>query len=302
MTGAQELDELLTIDFFVGGDIPRHDYDGSLREMSSAARSWLRPEHPGTPEVINDPAERRAIVIELFIVFGITLGLSGVRSLLSLVDSLLNPVPLAQQQVAINVPLAAASLIDLLKQLVSTVQLVGWGALGLYLLWRAGIKLAEIGLEKRRPAEDIGRGFALATVIGIPGLILYFVGHKLGFNLTVLPSTLGDTWWRPITLTLAAFGNAFAEEMLVIGYLLTRLRQLGFRENSSLFGAAVLRGSYHLYQGFGGFVGNLIMGLVFGRLWQRTNRLWPLVVAHTLLDVVSFVGYALLKGHISWLP
>ena len=44
------------------------------------------------------------------------------------------------------------------------------------------------------------------------------------------------------------------------------------------------------------------MGLVFGRLWQKTNRLWPLVAAHTLFDFVSFVGYALLKGHVSWLP
>jgi membrane protease YdiL (CAAX protease family) len=270
--------------------------------MTFAARSWLRPERPGSPEMITDPAERRAIVIELFLVFGITLGLSGVRSLLSLIDSLLRPVPLSQQQVALNVPQAAADLIDLLKQLLSVIQLLGWGALGLYLLWRAGLKLAAIGLDKRSPRRDIGWGFGLAALIGIPGLALYFVGYKLGFNLAVLPSTLGDTWWRPITLTLSAFGNAFAEEMLVIGYLLTRLRQLGVRENSSLIGAAVLRGSYHLYQGFGGFVGNFVMGLVFGRLWQRTNRLWPLVVAHTLLDVVSFVGYSLLKNSLSWLP
>jgi membrane protease YdiL (CAAX protease family) len=270
--------------------------------VSIAARSWLSPERPASPEAITDPTERRAIVIELCIVFGITLGLSGARSLLSLVDSLLQPIPLSRQQVALNVPQAASSLIDLLKQLLSVVQLVGWGALGLYLLWRGGVKLATIGFGKRLPGRDVGQGFALAAVIGLPGLVLYFVGYKLGFNLAVLPSTLGDTWWRPITLTLAAFGNAFAEEMLVIGYLLTRLRQLGVRENRSLVGAAVLRGSYHLYQGFGGFVGNFVMGLVFGRLWQRTSRLWPLVIAHTLLDVVSFVGYALLKGHLSWLP
>ena len=96
--------------------------------------------------------------------------------------------------------------------------------------------------------------------------------------------------------------NAWAEEVLVVGFLITRLRQLGLGENVALLASAVLRGSYHLYQGFGGFAGNLIMGLVFGRIWQRTNRLWPLIVAHTLLDVVAFVGYALLRDHVPWLP
>ena len=65
---------------------------------------------------------------------------------------------------------------------------------------------------------------------------------------------------------------------------------------------ALLRGAYHLYQGLGGFVGNVVMGLVFGRIWQRTNRLWMLVGAHALIDVVAFAGYALLAGRVGWLP
>ncbi|SFJ58064.1 CAAX protease self-immunity [Amycolatopsis sacchari] len=266
----------------------------------SVARDWLRPERPDRPAIVDDAAERRRIKAELLIVFGITLGLSGARSLLSLLDSLLQPTPLNEQHVALNAPQAALNLIDLLAQLLGVVQLVGWGALGGYLLVRAGLRLTSVGLGWR--GRDALWGAGLAALIGIPGLVLYFVGWKLGFNLAVAPSTLGDTWWRPVVLALSAFGNAFAEEMLVIGYLLTRLRQLGFRENSAVLAAAVLRGSYHLYQGFGGFVGNLVMGLVFGRVWQRTNRLWPLIVAHTLLDVVSFVGYSLLKGHVSFLP
>ncbi|MBN6035432.1 CPBP family intramembrane glutamic endopeptidase [Amycolatopsis sp. 195334CR] len=265
-------------------------------------RSWLISDRPAYPEVVTDPAQRRVLKFELLIVFGITLGLSGARSLLSLLDSLLRPEPLNEQQVALNVPQAAAGLIDLLKQLLSALQLVGWGALGVYLLYRGGMKLAEVGFDRTRPRRDLAWGVGLTALIGIPGLVLYFVGWQLGFNLAVQPSTLTESWWRPITLTLSAFGNAFAEEVLVVGYLLTRLRQLGWRENSSLFAAAVLRGSYHLYQGLGGFVGNLVMGLVFGRLWQKTNRLWPLVVAHTLLDVFAFVGYALLRGKVSFLP
>ena len=70
-----------------------------------------------------------------------------------------------------------------------------------------------------------------------------------------------------------------------MGYLLTRLRQLGWSENRSLLAQALLRGCYHLYQGLGGFVGNIVMGLVFGRVWQRTNRLWMLVGGHALIDL-----------------
>ncbi|HEU5473224.1 MAG TPA: CPBP family intramembrane glutamic endopeptidase [Actinophytocola sp.] len=265
-------------------------------------RAWLRPERPGEPEPVTDPRERRAIVIELVIVFTVTLGLSGARSLLSLVDSLLNPVPLSRQAVALNVPQANADLIDLFKQLLSAAQLFAWGALGLYLLWRGGIRPRRLGLDRDRPGRDLLTGAGLAALIGIPGLALYFLAYRMGANLAVLPSTLDDTWWRPVALCIAAAGNAWAEEILVVGYLISRLRQLGFGENGSLLVSAVLRGSYHLYQGFGGFAGNLVMGLVFGRVWQRTNRLWPLVIAHTLLDVVAFVGYALLRGRISWLP
>jgi len=66
--------------------------------------------------------------------------------------------------------------------------------------------------------------------------------------------------------------------------------------------SAVLRGSYHLYQGFGGFLGNAAMGLVFGVLYRRWGRVSPLVIAHTLIDTVAFVGYAALHGRVSWLP
>jgi membrane protease YdiL (CAAX protease family) len=263
-------------------------------------RAWLVPERRTEP--IADPGERRAIVVELVIVFTVTLGLSGLRSLLSLLDSLLQPEPLGEQQVAINVPQAAEELIDLLRQLLSAAQLFAWGALGLYLLWRAGIRLRAVGLDRDRPGRDALGGVGLAALIGIPGLGFYLLARAVGANLTVLPSTLTDTWWRPVVLTIAAAANAWAEEVLVVGFLITRLRQLGWHENGSLATAAVLRGSYHLYQGFGGFLGNVVMGLVFGRIWQRTNRLWPLVIAHTLLDVVAFVGYALLRGTVSWLP
>jgi len=241
------------------------------------------------------------VVFEIVLVFTLTLGMSGLRSLLSLIDSLLQQAALADQKVALNVSQADNQILDFLRQLLSATQLFAWGALGLYLLWRAGLKLRDIGLDRSKPGGDIARAAGLAGLIGVPGLAFYLVARAVGANLTVVPTTLGD-WWQYLTLTVSAFGNAWAEEVLVVGYLITRLRQLGLRENSSLLVSAMLRGSYHLYQGFGGFVGNVIMGLVFGRVWQRTNRLWPLVLAHFFIDFVAFVGYAILRGRVAWLP
>jgi membrane protease YdiL (CAAX protease family) len=87
-----------------------------------------------------------------------------------------------------------------------------------------------------------------------------------------------------------------------VGYLLRGLYQLGWSRRGSLAGSAVLRGSYHLYQGLGGLVGNMVMGTVFVLLYRRWGRIGPLVAAHSLIDSVAFVGYALLAGKVGWLP
>lgn len=239
---------------------------------------------------------------EVLVVLTVTLGLSAVRSALSLVDSLLQPVPLGEQQVALNAPAAQADLVDLALQLVRVLQLVGWGALGAYLLVRGGIALHAVGLDARRPGRDALGAAGLAALIGVPGLGLYLVARALGVSLAIAPSTLDQTWWQLPVLVLSAGANSWAEEVVMVAYLITRLRQLGWSENGSLLAQALLRGAYHLYQGLGGFVGNVVMGLVFGRVWQRTNRLWALVGAHALIDVVAFAGYALLAGKVSWLP
>jgi membrane protease YdiL (CAAX protease family) len=264
-------------------------------------RTWLIPTPPVGPP-IDDPTQRRIVTTEVLVVLTVSLGLSALRSGLSLIDALLQPVPLNEQQVALNAPAAQADLVDLALQLTRVLQLVGWGALAAYLLLRAGLSLRAVGLDGRRPGRDALGAAGLAALIGIPGLGVYLVAQALGVSVTIAPTTLDDTWWRLPVLIASAAANAWAEEVVMVGYLLTRLRQLGWSENRSLAAQAVLRGAYHLYQGLGGFLGNIAMGLVFGRVWQRTNRLWMLVGAHTLIDVVAFLGYAALRGRVSWLP
>ncbi len=159
-----------------------------------------------------------------------------------------------------------------------------------------------IGLDLRRPSTDLGTGLVLAAVIGIPGIGLYLAAYQLGLSARIAPANLPDVWWAVPVLILAAVQTSLVEEVIGVGYLFARLRQLGWAPAAVIAVHALLRGAYHLYQGFGGLVGNAVMGVVFGLVYLRVRRVMPLVVAHVTLDVVAFVGYALLHEHVSWLP
>jgi membrane protease YdiL (CAAX protease family) len=243
--------------------------------------------------------ERRALRVELAIVLSVTFGLSAVTALLQLADSVLRN--LSAQRIPLNPRRSYFDLIDLGLNATDVAQLIAWGGLGLYLLWRSGLSPARIGLARLQWRPDLAGGVGLGALIGLPGLGLYLAARALRINASVIPSGLSDTWWRVPMLVLVAFADGWAEEIIVVGYLLTRLDQLGVGARAALVCSSLLRGTYHLYQGFGAGLGNVAMGLVFGYAWQRTGRLWPLVIAHGLIDTVTFVGYALLAGHLRWL-
>jgi membrane protease YdiL (CAAX protease family) len=158
-----------------------------------------------------------------------------------------------------------------------------------------------IGLRRRPSRRDLLQGVAFTALIGIPGLVLVWGAHQLGVSANLAVVDVPDTWYRVPLLLLQAAQNAALEEVVVVGYLLTRLRQAGWSNVRALGASAVLRGSYHLYQGLGGFVGNFVMGLIFAWWFQRTRRVLPLIVAHFLLDTFAFVGYLYLRQHVSWI-
>ena len=102
----------------------------------------------------------------------------------------------------------------------------------------------------------------------------------------------------PVALALYLLSARGRSAVRAIGLDGSRpLKDVGWGRVKFVVWSSLLRGSYHLYQGFGPFLGNVVMGVVFSWFytsrWGR-HRVMPLVIAHTLLDVVAFVGYALL--------
>ena len=239
---------------------------------------------------------------EIFAVFAVSLGASALNAFLSLIGSLLQKKSLAAQQALLVGSLAQNHWLDLMLQLAGIAENLAPVVLVLYLMARSGESPSTIGLDATEPGKDAGRGALLAILIGGSGLGLYLAAFHLGFNLNVVPENLPAVWWRIPVLLLDALQNGVLEEILVLGYLLTRLEQLEWSAGRAIAVSALLRGCYHLYQGFGGFLGNAAMGLIFGVLFRRWRRVTPMIIAHSLIDITAFIGYAALHGKVSWLP
>lgn len=87
---------------------------------------------------------------------------------------------------------------------------------------------------------------------------------------------------------LVSVVNGIFEELFVAGYIISSLtarRGMWMAINVSV----VVRLLYHLYQGPVGVMTVVPMGLLFGYAYARTRQLWPMMVAHVLLDVIGLI-------------
>lgn len=236
---------------------------------------------------------RRRLRAEVLIVLGLSLGQSGIYAIVKLAYRYAASTPIRDQATQLNPSRASIDVFDLIYQVLAIVFALVPVALALYLLGAHGARASRIlGLVGPARAwwKDVGLGALLAACIGIPGLGVYYLGRAIGQNVHIDTSGLPDSWWASTVLITSAAVAAVLEETIVVGYLVTRLEQLKWSLPAILIASALLRGSYHLYQGWPMALGNVAMGLAFAWVFYRRRRLLPLMAAHFLLDFVSFVG------------
>lgn len=167
---------------------------------------------------------------------------------------------------------------------------------GVYLLLAAREQSFEqIGLRAPR-REDFGRalivvlaGFGanllltLAVVVLSPGTL---EDHIAGLESLAVGLT-GDTPIAAMLLLLLLVG--FYEEIVARGLLLTRARELvgGFWAPALI--SAVLFALGHFYQGFYGVVQTAMFGLVLAVFTLKWGTLWPAILAHAAINMVSLL-------------
>lgn len=268
----------------------------------------------------------RAVVWwEIIIVLALSLGRSGVYAVVDLMQNAMT-APLRDQTTTLNPSLANEELFDLIRQLLS----IGFSLVPVllvcHLVWIYGRNpFRTFGLDFRRFWTDAGLGVTLFVVMGAGTLGVYALGRTLGLTTALVGSAMNEYWWTTPVLVLSALRHSLLEEVIVLAWLLDRigyLQQLrgtptarpktfhttatgAFRPGpaaglvAAVAVSALVRASYHLYQGIGPGVGNLIMGVVFAVVYLRYRRVMPFVYAHALLDIAGFAGYPLL-ARLGW--
>jgi membrane protease YdiL (CAAX protease family) len=248
-------------------------------------------------------AWRSVLLVEVVALVGLAVGLSAARSVLSFAEAVAAPARVSAQSTTLNASRAPDyPWIDLGYQLVFVVGLLLPAVLALVLVLARGEPLTAVGVSGDRWRAQVLLGVGVAAVVGGLGLTVYLVSYALGLSLAVVPTSLPEVWWRLPVLVLSALANAVLEEVVLCGYLVRRVEQLGGRGGLAVAISALIRGLYHLYQGVGGFLGNVLMGLAFAGYFQRRRTVVPQVVAHATIDIAAFVGYVALAGQVDWLP
>jgi membrane protease YdiL (CAAX protease family) len=163
----------------------------------------------------------------------------------------------------------------------------------IYVLW---MRTAGVSSLTKAPGwDDLPSGVGLYFVAFLSALVVGFL-LRFGWILTrgPLPPRVSPGQMLGMEATLAwlfyQFLNPRFEELIVRGFLMTELSALvGVR--TAIIAGTLVQISYHLYQGVWNVCSVGVIFLVYSLYYARTRRLMPIILAHTLQDLVAWALY-----------
>ena len=179
---------------------------------------------------------------------------------------------------------------SLVNMVLGIVTYVGVGTivpLALLLLSRTGDTASNLGLGRPSLVLDVWPALGLVGASWLTEIaVLIPLAPVIAHSHLVNQPTIGHVpdYYVVYGLVISAV-TAVTEEVLVNGYLLIRLEQLGWQPRQALLLSLVLRTSYHIYYGIAFFL-VIPFGYFATRSFQKNRRLNRPIVAHFLFDAV----------------
>jgi hypothetical protein len=166
--------------------------------------------------------------------------------------------------------------------------------IALLLLARTGQSPSSFGLSLRAFRKDAPGAVGLLAGVYLANLII--IGPlSLAFNSSFLNNGQHDThvpayfivYGLSVSLT-----TAINEEVIVNGYFMTRLAQLGYAPRAAFAISLATRTSYHVYYGIG-FIATVPFGYLVTRSFQKRGKLTRPILAHFIFDAIGFTAAVL---------
>jgi len=210
-----------------------------------------------------------------------------------------------------------------IKSIADYFKIIGAGSLAMwcgiiiatFFMKKPKLKWKELGLFLPKGLKDWGINILFAFMIvilvfSIMGLIVKPTLEAFGLsNPPDVASRFSFFMGKPLVFVsyligVVWLGAALGEELLMRGYFLNRLVDLIGNSKLSLFIAVFLHatvfGMLHIYQGLGGVIATGLIGAIFGVVYLLIKRrLFPLILAHAIINSISLIVLYLTNGVIS---
>jgi uncharacterized protein len=153
------------------------------------------------------------------------------------------------------------------------------------MFWMARVRGWPLGAWGFQPSWKLtGAGVLLCLVMTLAMIGLAAFANGI-FPGTVRHYAVSYVSWTAVALFSAL--NGVFEETVETGYFIQSLQRYGVW--IAVLASACFRALLHAYHGLTALIIIFPFGLVFGFVYWRWRRLWPLFVAHILFDVFAYI-------------